>query len=575
MTVISRVDPENLSDSAKPLYGHDLVCLATIVAFAPVFIYGFPSDSWDIRYHSLWTRHFSDQLWAGELYPRWLLPMNDGLGNPQFFYYSPLAYYFASLFQQFSTPTALTQLSLASIALLLLSGLTCYCWLINICGRTGALVGACFYVVAPFHVFVDAYARGDYAEFATYVWFPALLYGVELMRSRRAIGFAVTAASYAGLVLTHIVTGLIFSGVPFLYPLGRFEGQRRRAFFALLASLMGLALASVYLLPALMTQSEVRVPLWPVQFIFDSWTPRLLLFVNLLFVVYALALAGVAILVWRLRLGKLGSFEYTLILLCAATMVFMTGLARPLWGLFPMLQAIQMTYRLMTVIDLGLAGLIAAAATGLSRRFGEIRVLAAAVGGFFVMAAAADVGAVHFGFFNFDPVLWSKRVVHSPDYEEFRPLTAHDPLPADNLPLFSGGAGLEAEVQPVEKIVLSDGAARAEVIRWRPRNISFSIDAPTPGTAVVAQLYYPAWRAFSLTTGAALPVRPSPARGLVTIDYGAGADEIALRLVPSPAERLGWIGTGTAAVLLAFGTIVLQRWWSGGASLGRASARPS
>ena len=209
-----------LSATARPLRVGISVLLATAIAFAPVFVYGFPADS------------FSDQLWAGELYPRWLSQINDGLGSPYFFYYSPLAYYLASLFHGFRTPTGIAQISLASITLLFLSGLVCYRWLLGICGRTGALVGACFYVMAPSHVFVDAYVRGDYPEFASYVWLPAILHGVELVRSRRAIGFVLITLSYAGLVLTHVVIGLVFSGVPFLYALGRFEKRRSRAFFA-------------------------------------------------------------------------------------------------------------------------------------------------------------------------------------------------------------------------------------------------------------------------------------------------------------------------------------------------------
>jgi len=156
--------------------------------------------------------------------------------------------------------------------------------------------------MAPSHVFVDAYVRGDYPEFASYVWLPAILHGVELVRSRRAIGFVLITLSYAGLVVTHVVIGLVFSGVPFLYALGRFEKQRSRAFFVLLANVAGLALASVYLLPALATQSDVHMPpSGRVILIFDVWTPQLVLFINLLFVAYAIALAGVGIVLWNLK----------------------------------------------------------------------------------------------------------------------------------------------------------------------------------------------------------------------------------------------------------------------------------
>src|SRR5712671_6516776 len=560
-----------LSATAKPLRAGFFVLLATAIAFAPVFVYGFPADSWDIRFHSLWTRNFSDQLWAGELYPRWLSQINDGLGSPYFFYYYPLAYYLASLFHGFRTPTGIAQISLASITLLFLSGLVCYRWLLGICGRTGALVGACFYVMAPSHVFVDAYVRGDYPEFASYVWLPAILHGVELVRSRRAIGFVLITLTYAGLVLTHVVIGLVFSGVPFLYALGRFEKQRSRAFFVLLANVVGLALASVYLLPALTTQSDVHMPpSGRVILIFDVWTPQLVLFINLLFVAYAIALAGVGIVLWNLKSRKFGSFESTLLLICAATMMFMTGLARPIWDLLPMLQPLQFAWRFNCVIDIGLAGLIAAAIAELSGRLGERRLLTAAIGAFAVMAIMADVCAVRFGVFDFDPMLWSKRVAYRPDYGLFRPFTARNPLPADILPLWSGGTGLDAEVAPIAKVVLANGTARVQVTRWRPRDIAFSIDAAMPGTAVVAQLYYPGWQAVSATTGRALPTRPSDDRGLVAIDYGTGAEEVALRLMPRPVEKLGWLITGVTAIILVLVTIVLRRRWKTHAGVGRA-----
>src|SRR5258708_19046615 len=36
---------------------------------------------------------FSDALRDGGLYPRWVMPINGGLGGPLFSFYSPLAYY--------------------------------------------------------------------------------------------------------------------------------------------------------------------------------------------------------------------------------------------------------------------------------------------------------------------------------------------------------------------------------------------------------------------------------------------------------------------------------------------------
>jgi hypothetical protein len=75
---------------------------------------------------------------------------------------------------------------------------------------------------------------------------------------------------------------------------------------------MGLAFASVYLLRLLISQSDVRMPLWRVALILDASTSKLDLFINLLFVAYAIALAGVGIALWHLTSRKLGSFDSTL-----------------------------------------------------------------------------------------------------------------------------------------------------------------------------------------------------------------------------------------------------------------------
>jgi hypothetical protein len=325
-------------------------------------------------------------------------------------------------------------------------------------------------------------------------------------------------------------------------------------------------LALVYLLPALTTQSDVHVALGGanlggVDRVFDRWTPTLVLFVNPLFVGYAIALAGAGVVLWHLTSRKLGSFESTLLLICAATMVFMTELARSIWNLVPMLRAIQFAWRFNCVIDIGLAGLTAAVTAGLSRRLAERRLLTAAVVAFSAMAVAADICAVRFGVFDFDPVLWSKRVAHSSDYGLFRPLTLHDPLPADELfPACCGGPVFDAaKVVSIPKLVSADGAAQVKVIRWRPREIAFLINAAMPGTAIVAQLYYPGWQAVSVTTGRALPTRPSDARGLVAIDYGTGADEVTLRLLPRFVERLGWLSTGVTLIVLVPVMTVLRR----------------
>src|SRR6476659_2050022 len=52
----------------------------------------------DIFFHYTLIHCFVTQLWQGDLYPRWCMDANAGLGAPVFIFYYPLAYYITSLF---------------------------------------------------------------------------------------------------------------------------------------------------------------------------------------------------------------------------------------------------------------------------------------------------------------------------------------------------------------------------------------------------------------------------------------------------------------------------------------------
>ena len=67
-----------------------VITAAGLIFTIPAIIYGIPFFSDDgVSHHALWYMHFSTQLWAGDLYPRWLMGMNEGLGSPVFYYYPP------------------------------------------------------------------------------------------------------------------------------------------------------------------------------------------------------------------------------------------------------------------------------------------------------------------------------------------------------------------------------------------------------------------------------------------------------------------------------------------------------
>ena len=129
----------------------------------------------------VWIDQFTSELARGVLYPRWLPQSHGGLGAPVFYYYSPLAFYWAALFGLAGLGSYAALLA-ASAGAWLASGVTMYAYLRRYGAR--ALGGAALYMALPYHV-LDFYRRGAFAEFCAYAILPLLLIGMRRVQNRR------------------------------------------------------------------------------------------------------------------------------------------------------------------------------------------------------------------------------------------------------------------------------------------------------------------------------------------------------------------------------------------------------
>ncbi len=158
---------------------------AGLVLTLPVLILGIPFLSDDAGFHAVWYTHFSHQLWAGDLYPRWLTGMNGGLGSPVFFFYPPLPYFLTSILRPFfrSDPRGLHQLGVSASLALIASGFFTYLWLKYFVDQAAALAAAILYMAMPYHLAADLYVRGSFAEYWAFVWMPLVLYSRSVFHS--------------------------------------------------------------------------------------------------------------------------------------------------------------------------------------------------------------------------------------------------------------------------------------------------------------------------------------------------------------------------------------------------------
>ena len=187
--------------------------------------------------------HQMEQALAVGHFPvRWMPDANYGYGYPFFNFYAPLAFYVASGFRllrfSFVESIQLSQLTAFLIAAWGMYRLALR-WFKQ---RPVALLASAAYTLAPFHL-VNVYVRGDsIAEFWAMAFYPLTFLAVDTLFTRlshpttpstlrlSASSFLPLALAYAGLVVSHNISALIFSPFIGLYALFRLFGSSNTGF---------------------------------------------------------------------------------------------------------------------------------------------------------------------------------------------------------------------------------------------------------------------------------------------------------------------------------------------------------
>lgn len=556
---------------------------AGIVLTLPVLILGVPFFSDDGATHAIWYAHFSEQLFSGDLYPRWLMNMNAGLGSPVFFYYPPVPYFLTSLLRPFfaSDPQGWHQVGVSCSIALVGSGISAYFWLKDISDDISALVGAVLYMAMPYHL-AEIYVRGALAELWVLVWIPLILFFTNKVVGGRKLACVGLAVSYALLVMTHLPTTLIFSVVPVSYALftANKEFRMKAAAFTLASLLLGIGLSAVYLLPALLTQQNVSINRMTTGyfnynnwFLFSKWSiwkeDKLTL---LLLVVDMIGIAGCSFFISRTRLGDrqrtLGRFWFAA---AGASVFMMTELSKPLWWIIRPLQKIQYPWRFNVLLSIAAAALLALAIFSL--RAGRLasgkslKTIALALIVVWIPAITFEAWRV-FPQTSPDPTTSkskNKQVEEGRDAPEYRPrwnesigeLNWNASMDIDNW-----DALLEREFdsllqrvatddRPAPGIRMIQGIGRATVTARKPREIDLHVETPTGALLEAPQFYYPYWTARLVGETTNLTTGPSKPDGLLSFSMPPGNHDVQLRLERSRAELAGQIvSLASAAVAL-------------------------
>lgn len=342
-----------MSDRRRDLVAAAAILALTIVLTLPAMLGPERlNDSYWIDW--VWLDQFSRELGRGVLYPRWLPLSHDGLGSPVFYYYPPLSFYAASIFRLAGVGVFPAVLATFFVGYLL-SGAGTYLWLRD--QTRTALVGALFYMFAPYHTF-NFYLRGALAEFIAAAILPFVMVGLKRAAEQRRDGYAIASIAYAAMIASHLPLALlasIFLFAPYSFLLIR----KRRAAAGVLAGSFatGIALASIYLLPALMLDHyRDAAKLWAHAYVqaknWSFWNHSSLAppgYPASLVTGCTIAVPLLGILMWR----RSGWAMFGL-----GCVVLAVGTIPALWAL-PLLKSVQFPFRLLPVAEFALATSIA------------------------------------------------------------------------------------------------------------------------------------------------------------------------------------------------------------------------
>jgi hypothetical protein len=547
---------------------------AGFVLTLPVLIFGLPFLSDDAGFHAAWYSHFSKQLWMGDLYPRWLMEMNGGLGSPVFFFYPPAPYFFTSMLRPFfpNDPAGLHQLGVAASVALITSGLTAYLWLKNLADLNAALMAAILYMAMPYHLAADLYVRASFAEYWTFVWMPLVLYFIHRLASGYKLAVVGVTVSYALLIMTHLPTTLIFSVVLFCYAICLAPKKRKLKMLGAIsgAAILGVGMAAIYLLPAMTTQQFVLLSRMSTgYFSYENW----LFFANLslwkedkvtiaLLVADMFLIATCAFLIIRSsrdpQRKKMSGFWYAVAI---ASVLMMTELSKPVWLAVPVLQKIQFPWRFNTVLCLSVSALLAIAISSIRKRSSSSLRIVNALALLLILAwIPPTVWKAWKSFPQTNPNQHDiserkEQIEQSRDPTEYRPRwnksmaaidwelsvdeNLWDQLMSRDIESLLNRAGSSAEHQPDP--IITEGTGRAEINARKPREIDLHIETSTGISLVVPQFYYPYWTAQMAGQPNSLTLSPSEPDGLLSLRVPPGDHQIQLRLKRDGTELWGQI----------------------------------
>ena len=532
------------------------VPILAVLVVSPFFFRG-TSNGHDLTFHVNSWIEVARQWKAGILYPHWAAFANYGAGEPRFIFYPPISWTCGALLGLILPWQAVPGTFSALICVGAGTSMFLFAreWLDD---RT-AVLAALIYAVNPY-LLVVIYERGAFAEMIAAIWLPGILLFALRQRGGFAKNVLLLGLHIAAVWLTNLPAAVISSYLLAGVVLARAIQQRRwePVLRAAAAMLLGLGLASFYLVPAIYEQRWVQIGQAVSSgaspkdnFLFartsdaehDAVLLRTSIFATIEFI--ALIILGVLGRSLKERARDL----YNLLLgIAIATLVLLLPISGLIWRYAPKLMFVQFPWRWLLVLNVVLAFFAGVAFARKQARYAHAIVLPLVI---FVC-----YWQFHQKIYDEDrPVALAEQIANGEGYEgtdEYTPLHADN----SNLQPLMPRVAIEVTTDEEENQKPAPGTlAHSSFQEWTAEHQRLTIDAKVPTQDTLRLLDYPAWSV--KLNGQPFARTPKDDDGRIVLALPAGHHDVDVAYERTPDH--------TAGVLLSmFSTLAaLALWWLG------------
>lgn len=527
--------------------------LAVALLFAPLTS-GIPK-AYDLRDHLGATLQVLHSLQSGDFYPRWLSEFHAGFGEPTLLFYPPGLYFVSAPLSALLGGDVLSGL-FAALALFAFAGcLGAFAFVRRRFTTAAGALAAAAYGLLPFRVF-EIYGAGLDSSFAAWSLLPWVLICLEDCVEEEGAGRASRPGVAAWPLLLAAMTLLNLPAVVLLLYLTAFWLLVRALALRKLSgaprvlglAIWGAAIAGVHVIPALVEMREVQIlgeELYRGNFLFQGQGFGMGEGIRLVFDRMGL-IPGIALAASLVALGaaktsgdpdldrRRRSFTLLVGLFGCASLFFATAAARWAWEILPVLQKVNLPWRLLEPLSASAALASAAAAVVLARPGGARAAIR--LGVLVLLAGLALFGLV------FDGALAAANGKMSAGQTRAA-IPQFARKEAYFLPKGARRASEMADVPPLA----CDQPCGVAVIAQRPALRRFRVAAQAPVHLAVRTYYFPGWTA-RLVRGASaepLPIGAEPGTGRIVVEVPPGDNLVELRFGSTVPRRVG----GTVSVL--------------------------